>query len=308
MTKTIKEISLLWKEDKRQYVKRSTFSLYSHCLEKHILPYFGNSASISEKDVQAFVLAKLESGLNRKTVKDLLTILKMVVRYGMKRGMTEYTGEWEIKFPGNGKQQGIEVLSISNQRKIMRYIEENFTFRNLGIYICLSTGMRIGEVCALKWADINIEEKTITVNKTIERIYHTSGKEGVKYTELIIDNPKTRDSIRQIPMGNKLLKMVKPLKLIVNNNFYVLTNAEKPVEPRTYRCYYKHMMKSLGIPEMKFHGLRHTFATRCIESNCDYKTVSVLLGHANISTTLNLYVHPNMDQKKRCIDKMFKSL
>ncbi len=95
---------------------------------------------------------------------------------------------------------------------------------------------------------------------------------------------------------------------VVNPNFYVISNDVKPIEPRTYRVYYKRLMKSLKIPEIKFHGLRHSFATRCIESNCDYKTVSVLLGHSDISTTLNLYVHPNMEQKKRCISKMFKSL
>lgn len=95
---------------------------------------------------------------------------------------------------------------------------------------------------------------------------------------------------------------------VVNTGFYVISNDPKPIEPRTYRNYYKKLMKSLDIPIIKFHGLRHSFATRCIESNCDYKTVSVILGHSDISTTLNLYVHPNMEQKKRCISKMFKSL
>lgn len=108
-------------------------------------------------------------------------------------------------------------------------------------------------------------------------------------------------------MNKELLKMLRPLK-IVNGKFYVLTNEEKPTEPRTYRNYYKRMMEQLNIPPLKFHGLRHSFATRCIESNCDYKTVSVILGHSDITTTLNLYVHPNMEQKKRCIDKVFKSI
>ena len=102
--------------------------------------------------------------------------------------------------------------------------------------------------------------------------------------------------------------MVKPLMKVVNKSFYVLSNSDKPIEPRTYRNYYKHLLAQLGIPDLKYHGLRHSFATKCIEAGCDYKTVSVLLGHANISTTLNLYVHPNADQKKRCIDKMLKSL
>lgn len=101
---------------------------------------------------------------------------------------------------------------------------------------------------------------------------------------------------------------MKPLKKVVNENFYIPTNGEYPTEPRTYRNYYTKLMEKLGIPKLKYHGLRHSFATRCIEAGCDYKTVSVLLGHANISTTLDLYVHPNMEQKKRCIAKVFKSL
>ena len=132
--------------------------------------------------------------------------------------------------------------------------------------------------------------------------------ETVKSTEVIIDTPKSKNSIREIPMTKELLRMVKPLKKIVNSSFFVLTNSDRPTEPRTYRNYYKRLLNQLGIPPLKFHGLRHSFATRCIESNCDYKTVSVLLGHSNISTTLNLYVHPNMDQKKKCVEQMLKSL
>ena len=94
--------------------------------------------------------------------------------------------------------------------------------------------------------------------------------------------------MREIPMNKELLAMVKPLIKVVNTDFYVLTNEEKPTEPRTYRNYYHLLMKRLDIPRLKYHGLRHSFATRCIESNCDYKTVSVLLGHANITTTLDL--------------------
>lgn len=204
--------------------------------------------------------------------------------------------EWSVKFPTEQKKNELEVLSIASQKKIMQYVKDNFTFRNLGVYICLSTGMRIGEICGLKWCDINITTETISVNRTIERIYIIDG--GKRYTELIISTPKTQNSIREIPMNRELLKLIKPLKRLMNNDYFVLTNEAKPTEPRTYRNYYKQLLKQLEIPDLKFHGLRHSFATRCIESLCDYKTVSVILGHANISTTLNLYVHPNMEQKK----------
>ena len=158
----------------------------------------------------------------------------------------------------------------------------------------------------MKWSDIDTDNAIVTVSRTIERIYIVEGEE--KHTELVINTPKTKNSYREIPITKELLAIVKPLKKVVNNEYYVLTNEEKPTEPRTYRNYYKQLMDKLEIPKLKYHGLRHSFATRCIESNCDYKTVSVLLGHSNITTTLNLYVHPNMEQKKRCIAKMFKSL
>lgn len=303
--KTVREIAAAWKEYKRPYVKQSTMAAYVLILENHVLPYFGDGDSLHEQAVQAFVLQKLESGLSVKTIKDILIVLKMIMKFGVKNEWMNYY-EWDIKYPTTSANKELEVLSVANHRKIFNYIQSHFTFTGLGIYISLSTGLRIGEVCALKWSDINVTDGTITVSRTIERIYIIEGEE--KHTELVINTPKTKNSCREIPMSKELLAMIKPLKKIVNDDFYVLTNDERPTEPRTYRNYYKGLMAKLDIPKLKYHGLRHSFATRCIEAGCDYKTVSVLLGHSNISTTLNLYVHPNMEQKKRCITKMFKSL
>lgn len=303
--KTVREIAAAWKEYKRPYVKQSTMAAYVLILENHILPYFGDGDSLHEQEVQAFVLQKLERGLSVKTVKDILIVLKMVMKFGVKNEWMTYY-EWDIKYPTTSTNKELEVLSVANHRKILNYIQSHFTFTGLGIYISLSTGLRIGEICALKWSDINVTDGTITVSRTIERIYIIEGEK--KHTELIINTPKTKNSCREIPMSKELLAMIKPLKKVVNEDFYVLTNDERPTEPRTYRNYYNGLMVKLDIPKLKYHGLRHSFATRCIEAGCDYKTVSVLLGHSNISTTLNLYVHPNMEQKKRCISKMFKSL
>lgn len=303
--KTIREIAMAWKEDKKPYVKRSTFAAYMLILEKHLLPYFGKMQTLDENVVQAFVLEKLNNGMCVKSVKDILIVLKMVMKFGVKHEWFNHS-EWDVKYPTTKVVKELEVLTVGEHKKLLEYIRQNFTFRNLGIYICLSSGLRIGEVCALRWSDMNIETETICVQRTIERIYILEGDR--KHTELLISPPKTMNSCREIPMSKELLSLIKPLKKVVNPDFYVLTNDEFPTEPRTYRNYYKKLMKKLGMPKLKFHGLRHSFATRCIESNCDYKTVSVLLGHANISTTLNLYVHPNMEQKKKCIEKMFKAL
>lgn len=308
MRKTIsfREISNLWKKEKQNYVKRSTISTYTIVLENHLLPVFGSfEGIIEEQKVQQFVLYKLETGLSLKTVKDSISVLKMVYRFGVKNGALRHCS-WDIKYPIKQEKNEIEVLTIANHRKLVNFVSENFTFRNLGIMLCLHTGMRIGEICALKWNDIDLTQGIININRTIERIYIIEN--DVKRTELIISTAKTQNSIREIPLSKELINLLKPLIKVVNRNFYILTNQSKPIEPRTYRNYYKSVLQQLEIPLLKFHGLRHSFATRCIESQCDYKTVSAILGHANISTTLNLYVHPNLEQKKRCINKMTKLL
>lgn len=299
------EIIKLWENDKKLYVKKSTYSAYLLLIENHINPYFADKEQITEEDVQKFVLTELRKGLSQKSIKDIIIVLKMILKFAVKQKLLAYN-EIEIKFPTVGEKTDLEVLNKNDHKKIINYLQENFTFKNLGIYICLSTGMRIGEICGLLWSDIDVESGIIKVRRTVQRIYVIDGE--TRHTEILIDTPKTKNSIRDIPMTTELYKIIKPLKKVVNNDFYVITNEAKPTEPRTYRNYYERLIKRLGIPKLKFHGLRHSFATRCIESKCDYKTVSVILGHSNISTTLNLYVHPNMEQKKKCIDQMYRAL
>ena len=303
--KSITEIAGLWKEDKKAFVKVSTYSAYLLILQNHILPYFGEMTDVREADVQAFAMKKLQDGLCQKSIKDILVVLKMIVRFGAKNGWCDYV-EWDIRFPTVQEKPQLDVLSVGNHRKMLDYIQSHFTFKNLGIYICLTGGLRIGEVCALQWKDVDIDRGVLMIRKTVERVYILDGDQ--RHTELMIGHPKTMNSVREVPMTTELYRMLKPFRKVVNPDFYLLTNEPVPTEPRTYRNYYKRLMEKLGIPQIKFHGLRHSFATRCIESNCDYKTVSVILGHSSINTTLNLYVHPNTEQKKKCIDKMFRAI
>lgn len=305
MNYNFKNIIELWKKDKSQYVKKSTYSAYVLLLENHIIPFYGEMQDVNEDDVQSFVLEKLKQGLSQKTIKDIIIILKMIIKFGVKQKML-LPAQLDIKFPSDNSKHDLEVLNKNDHRKFINYLQDNFTFRNLGIYVCLSTGMRIGEICGLKWSDIDMYNGVIQVRRTVQRIYVITEEE--RHTEILIDTPKTKNSIRDIPMTTELMKIIKPLMKIVNEEYFLVTNDVKPTEPRTYRSYYERLLKKLNINKIKFHGLRHSFATRCIESKCDYKTVSVILGHSNISTTLNLYVHPNNEQKKRCIDQMYRSL
>lgn len=303
--KTINQITEEWKEEKKKYVKKSTYAAYQLLIQNHIKPYFGDLYEVNEEKVQQFVFDKLDAGLSEKTIRDIIIVLKMILKFGIKNGYLEYA-QIDAKFPSKQEKKDLDVLSKADQKKFMEHLRNNFTFKNLGIFICLSTGMRIGEICGLRWYDVDTVEGVIKVRHTLQRIYIIEGE--TRHTELLLDTPKTANSVRDIPMSSELLKMLKSLNKVVNENYYVISNDIKPIEPRTYRNYYKKLCKQLDIPELKFHGLRHSFATRCIESKADYKTVSVLLGHSNISTTLNLYVHPNKEQKKKTIDKMLRSL
>ncbi|MEG2242539.1 MAG: tyrosine-type recombinase/integrase [Muribaculaceae bacterium] len=302
MQKSFQEVSKIWCEAKRPLVKHSTMCAYMLTLQTHLLPYFGAMTVITESNVQQFVLDRFSTGLARKTVRDLVAVLKAVVKYGGKHKIFPFE-EWEVEYPTNTNVRRLPILALNHQRILMCYLIEKPTTQNIGVLLALCTGMRIGEVCALKWEDVDLSQKTITVKYTVGRVYNCESKS----TEKINSSPKTSNSYREIPISKQLLRSLKIAKKSSLSPFVVgnLTNSK---EPRSYRDYFARLLKRLDIPFIVFHGLRHTFATRCIESQCDYKTVSVILGHSNVATTLNLYVHPNLNQKKRCIERMSKFL
>ena len=302
MQKTFYEVSQDWSTAKRPIVKYSTMCAYLLILQKHLDPYFGSMKDITEDVVHQFVMNKLSSGHSKKSVRDMVAVLKSVVKYGRKQKVFTYD-DWDIKYPTDTSDHRLPTLSFKNQQVLVRHIVKAPNTKNIGILLALYTGMRIGEVCALEWQDIDFNQKTITIRKTIGRVYDCE----TKSTQKIISTPKTKNSYREIPISNMLLKCLKVIRKEAKGTFVVGTSSTAQ-EPRIYRDYFNRLLKKLEIPKMVFHGLRHTFATRCIESQCDYKTVSAILGHSNIATTLNLYVHPNLNQKKKCIDRMSKFL
>ena len=296
--KTFHEVSEIWCDAKRPIVKHSTLCAYQLTLQTHLLPRFGAAENITEKDVQQFVIDKCTSGLARKTVRDIVAVLKSVIKYGNKHGIFHFE-EWEIEYPTQTENKLPPTLSLNHQRILMRHLLEQPTPQNIGVLLALCTGMRIGEVCALKWEDVDFAQKTVIVKHTVGRIYNCE----LKSTERVHSSPKTKNSCREIPISKQLFQALKMVSKQSQSPYVVGTSIQSK-EPRSYRDYFGRLLKRLDIPHLVFHGLRHTFATRCIESQCDYKTVSVILGHSNVATTLNLYVHPNLNQKKRCIDRM----
>lgn len=297
------EVVRQWTAAKQPYVKASTMSIYSTHLHTHLVPAFGSYTSLSETEAQEFVNRCLEEGLNPKTVRDIVMILKMVLRFAVKACSWE-NRPIDIHYPPQKVKTALPTFTLREHKKLIGYLETHPSNYNIGISLCLCTGMRIGEICALKWGDVDLNAGTVRVHKTLQRVYLPADH----HSRLMEDVPKTSNSYREIPLSRQEVMILRPLKREAKASWYLVTNSPKAPEPRCVRDYFYRLCKQLGLPKIPFHGLRHTFATRCIESKCDYKTVSALLGHASISTTLNFYVHPDHSLKKKCVEQMFRRL
>ncbi len=302
-TLTFGEIADRWKDAKRNVVKHSTFCAYALILKTHLLPKFADYTDITEEAVQQFVFDKIAEGLSHKSVHDIVAVLKAVAKFGAKRGLCQ-SHNFEIVYPPSEAVRQLPVLSLLHHRQLMQSLTAAPTPQNIGVTLALCCGLRIGEVCALRWEQVDMVRRIILVRGTVGRIYNC--EKGT--TEHYASSPKTRNSVREIPISAPLLDALRKVRRQQEGNIYVVGTGVTPKEPRTYRETFSRLLRRLKIPPIVFHGLRHTFATRCIESGCDYKTVSVILGHSNVATTLNLYVHPNLDQKKRCLDRLNKFL
>ena len=306
MTPSFKEIAILWKDQKRQYVKPSTYSTYVQLCNSYIIPAFGSDSLPEEPAVQAFANGLLSRGFAVKTVKDTVLVLKMIIRHGEKLGAwppMRYT----VHYPSQlEKSHQVQTIQPNHVNKLLSYLISHPNPKNIGLMICIFSGLRIGEICGLQWKDVNLREGVLRVNKTVQRIYLVDDE--VRQYYVSVDKPKTPTSIREIPIPANLKALLKPYKRMASQDYFVVSGKAIPLEPRTYRDYFYRLLKKLGLPKTRFHTLRHSFATRCIESKCDYKTVSAILGHSSIATTLNLYVHPGLSQKRKCIERLAKSL
>ncbi|PIE84861.1 site-specific integrase [Candidatus Gracilibacteria bacterium] len=304
--KKYKEYLEKWIRYHSQFIKKSTYASYLLIIQNHIIKDLGDYQikDITNQILQEFTLKKLQNGkikkdggLSIEVVKDILAVIKLSLKFAIKKGLIR-AFDMTIDYPRAIQDKNLKIFSKKEQQLLSKYLLENINHKNIGLLICLYCGIRIGELCALQYKDINFSEKYLKIEKTLQRIYIKGEK-----TKIIITKPKTSSSIRKIPLSNFLLKELKKFKL--ENDIFVLTGTKKYTEPRTYREHYKKMLKNLNIKFRNFHSLRHTFASRCIELNIDYKTVSELLGHSSVNTTLNLYVHSNFSQKEKAINKLF---
>lgn len=296
-----------WLNAKKTMVTASTHANFVLIAENHLIPYFGKQkiGSITESDIQKYILylhdeGRLDDngGLTIKSIRDVILVLKLALEYAYKEGIIDLLNWDLVEYPKDNAVHRVISLSKEDEQNLIQCIYLNLTRKSAGILICLMTGLRIGELCGLKMSDISLAEKTISVNRTVQRIYDKRKKTSYVHIGL----PKTKSSIRTIPYPSLLGKILEKY-YSDNPEVYFLTGKTKPTEPRTYRQYFERFLKRHDLPKIKFHELRHTFAVRAIEiPEFDIKSLSEILGHKNVSFTLNVYGSANLKQKVKCMN------
>ncbi|EOS70250.1 hypothetical protein C818_01943 [Lachnospiraceae bacterium MD308] len=296
-----------WLEQKRPQFKESTYIKYVNLLKYYILPNLGEvplsklTADIIE-DFCKLMLQKggrKKEGLSSKTVSDILSLMRSILCYASNNG---YSVSFDIKsIVIKQEQKEMQILTKTEQRVLCQYIIEHPTPKNLGILICMFTGIRVGEVCALQCEDISISEKTIHVHQTMQRIQTYSNTGG--RTKIIVTVPKSRCSVRTIPLPDELVQLIQ-ISYFPFSGYFLTGSQTKWIEPRTMQNHFKSISKKCSIREINFHALRHTFATRCVEYGFDVKSLSEILGHASVNITMNRYVHPTMELKRNNMERL----
>ena len=288
-----------WLQYKKTTIKESSYLNYKFIIETNIKKKMGekNLEELLQYNFNSFVEQLMEK-LSSKTVKDIMTVLKAILKYAE----IKYDINFKISLISTPAQitNEVEVFNDRDRKKMEKYCIESKEIRDLGVLISLYTGLRIGEVCALKWSDIDFEKKYIKVNHTLQRVYVNK-----RETKVLYDRPKTKKSIRKIPLAKVLYEKLKEISKNYDNEAFVLTGSTKRYyEPLGYRYIYRKILKKCDIEYKRYHQLRHTFATRCIKVGMDVKSLSEVLGHANVSITLNIYVHSSFETKNKFINKL----
>lgn len=285
------------------HIKESTYIKYSNLLNSYILPQLGNQYihTLSHGMIEIFcndLLIKGGSkgtGLSPKTVSDCLVLIRSILQYSAKQGNMPLCNAASITVKRQPKE--MRILTRNEQEHLCKYLYEHINARNLGILLSLFAGIRIGEICALKWKDISLTEKTIQVHQTMQRIQNKNSNVNGK-TKILISSPKSVCSVRTIPLPDELVNILELNRQ--SQSSYVLTGLnDKYVEPRTMQNHFHRVLKECKIEKMNYHSLRHTFATRCIELGFDITSLSEILGHASVNITMNRYVHPSMELKRK---------
>jgi integrase len=292
-----------WEKSIRPKVKQSTFSTYSTIVSKHLRPAFGDiSISDVTSELVTDFLAQKSAGtppLAPSTVHGIATVLRSILTFAAKEGYN-LLFDIEATYQKSARSRA-KTLNASEYERLEQQLYLEPTPIKLGILTCMYTGIRLGEICALKWGDISFETGSITVRRTVQRI--KSLDDAPKKTTIIFDAPKSWSSNRLIPLPSFLLDYMKEFQKDADS-FILTGQADTFIEPRTLQNHFKRILQAAGIQDINFHALRHTFATKCVDLGFDVKALSEILGHADVSMTLNTYVHPSVEVMRSFMERL----
>lgn len=272
--------------------KHSTYVKYRSVYNNYIREKIGGFL-FSQLDPE--ILDPIFQGEGRKPLSNSLQnsiscVLNQILNYAVSH---HYSIAINYSRPKRGKVPSrAEALSLSEQTRLFQYLYDEMDIYKLGIVVCISTGLRLGEICSLKWKDIDLEEKTMRVNTTVQRI-PVEGK--ASRTRLLEGEPKSMFSKREIPLSDDLVRLLHDYH---TGSWEYVINKNRPMEPRTYQNKFQKYLQSAGVKKTNFHTLRHTFATNCISGGVDIKSLSEILGHSDVRITLNRYIHPTEEVKR----------
>lgn len=295
------EIVNNWFDIAKINLKPSSINKYQNLIENHILPELGHHKlkELNSDVFHAFLKKQGNTGnkktggaLSISTLRTVSYILNSSIKYAASNNMVAL---FSVHLYGAGRSTPpVSCLEEKDEFALDTYLSTHLSCRNVGIMLSLYCGLRIGEVCGLQWADIDFDNRSLSVKRTVQRIRTTSGQHK---TKLWVGTPKSESSIRTIPIPDFIIPALYALSECSRTDSYILNQAAEPLDPRTLQYYFNRVTRSCGIAKINYHILRHTFATNCVTLGFDIKTLSEILGHSNVSITLNRYVHPSIHQK-----------
>lgn len=290
-------------------IKESSYVKYECLARVHILPAVRGlrPEDITDEWSQQFIHSLLAGTSGRgkplapKTVRDIMSVFNLIFSWGIRRAER---GGWHVPAkPHMVKVKThvprVQILTQKEQNTLETYLLKRQTPRDEGILLALYTGIRVGELCALQWKHISLTEGTLSVEQTLQRIPIVNATPGHARSKIIITPPKSEDSIRMIPLPNRMIQMLHRCEPESPEAYFLTGQEARYLEPRSMNLYLKRTAAKLNLPAVHFHILRHTFASRCIEKNFDIKALSEILGHASVNITLNRYVHITLEEKRR---------
>lgn len=290
-----------WLAETGPRVKRSTLATYERALGRCIRPALGalDTEQMTDAELSKFLIgaAEVYSG---STVRLLGCILRSALEYAHGRGLCRAA---EGRLPRlNAARQEARILSREEQLRLLDSLSPEGGPAQLGILLCLYTGMRLGEACGLRWGDVSPDCNIIYIRRTLQRL---PGAEGEHKTALVLDTPKSRSSARAIPVPARLRPLLERAR--AGEGCFLLTGEETPMEPRRFQRRFKSALREAGVADINFHALRHTFATNCVNLGCDAATLARILGHSDVAITLNTYVHPSFEAMRAIVDRNSES-